>query len=128
MAAEVRTFAVTIPAGTLQATPQVSALTMPARIVRSVRVRIPPGPSGMVGWALGAAGERVLPWGANQWIVADDEAIEWPLEGQISSGAWQLQAYNAGVFAHTLHVTFQLDPPQGPGATAGLFAPLVVRP
>ncbi len=127
MAAEVRSFAVSVPAGTAKATPQVSALDMPARIVRSVRVRVPPGPAGTVGWALGAAGQRVLPWGADQWIVADDEAIEWPLEGQISSGAWQLQAYNTGVFAHTLYVTFQLDPPAA-GAGLGLTPPLAITP
>jgi len=128
VAAEVRTFAVTVPPGTAIAAPQVTALTMPARIVRSVRVRVPPGPSGTVGWALGSAGERVLPWGPNQWIVADDEAIEWDLAGQITSGRWQLQAYNLGVFSHTLYVTFQLDPPQGADRANQLFAPLAVGP
>lgn len=112
MASEVRSFAATIPAGTLVAAPVTVDLAMPARIVRSVRVRTPPGPAGTVGWALGAAGQRVLPWGANQWIVADDEVIEWTLTDQITSGAWQLQGYNTGVYAHTLYVTFSLDPPQ----------------
>jgi hypothetical protein len=128
MAAEIRSFAVTIPAGTPVSAPQVTALAMPARIVRSVRVRVPPGPAGLVGWALGSAGQRVLPWGPNQWIVADNEAIEWPLTGQISSGAWQLQAYNTGVYAHTLYLVFQLDPVGRVGAVAGLFAPLAVEP
>ena len=128
MAAEVRTFAVTVPAGTAIAAPQVTALRMPARIVRNVRVRVPPGPAGEVGWAVGAAGVRVLPWGAGEWIIANDEAIEWPLDGQITSGAWQLQAYNTGTYPHTLYLTFQLDPPQGAGRAGQLFAPLVVGP
>ena len=126
MAQEVRNFAVTIPAGTALAAPQVTDLAMPARIPRSVRVRVPPGPAGEVGWALGSAGERVLPWGPGEWIVANDEAIDWPLEGQITSGAWQLQAYNTGAYDHTLYVTFQLDPAASPGEVAGLRPPLVV--
>ncbi len=128
MAREVRNFAVTVPAGTQASAPQVTALTMPARIVRRVRVRVPPGPAGLVGWALGAAGQRVLPWGPNQWIVADNEAIVWDLDDQITSGAWQLQAYNTGVYAHTLYVTFELDPPPRAGSVGGLFAPLAVGP
>jgi hypothetical protein len=125
MAREVRNFAVTIPAATLTTAPYVEDLTMPARQVIEVRVRVPPGPSGLVGWALGSAGERVLPWGEGQWIVADDEAISWPLEGQIESGAWQLQGYNLGVYDHTVYVTFLLDTP-GTRATSMGLAPLEI--
>lgn len=128
MAREVRSFEVSVPAGTPKAAPQVTSLAMPARVVRSVRVRVPPGPGGTVGWALGSAGVRVLPWGPDQWIVADDEAIEWPLEGQISSGAWQLHAYNTGIYAHTLYATFLLDPVAPPQRPPGVGAPLVVGP
>lgn len=123
MAREVRTYAVAIPAGTLEADPYVADLDMPARDVVGVRVRIPPGPAGLVGWALGSAGVRVIPWGEGQWIVADDEVIEWPLAGQIQSGAWQLQGYNLGVYDHTVYVTFLLDPP-GARAGATLLSPL----
>jgi len=128
MAAEVRNFAVTVPAGTAITAPQVTDLAMPARVVRKIRVRIPPGPSGAVGWALGAAGERVLPWGPGQWIVADDEAIEWELVDQITSGAWQLQAYNTGVFDHTLYITFLVDPPAAAGSALYPLAPLELAP
>lgn len=110
MAREIRNFTVSVPIGTTIAAPQVTALTMPARQVRGIRVRVPPGPRGAVGFALGASGVAVLPWGPGEWMVADDEAIEWPLDGQITSGAWQLRAYNLGDYPHTLYVTFQLDP------------------
>lgn len=123
MAREVRNFQVSVPAGTAQATPQVTNLPLGSRIVRKVRVRVPPGPSGLMGWALGSAGVRVLPWGANEWMVMDNEFIDWDLEGQIDSGAWQLQAYNTGAYAHTVYVTFQLDPVLGrtPG---GVIVPI----
>lgn len=126
MAREVRNYAVTIPAGTAIAAPLATDLPMPARIARSVRVRIPPGPSGQVGWALASSGVAILPWGPGQWIVGDNEVIEWPLDGQLDSGAWQLIGYNLGVYAHTLYVTFQLDPPGGPGSLGSLAPPLVI--
>lgn len=127
MAREVRSFQVAIPANTLQAAPQLTDLAMPARVVRSVRVRIPPGPAGRVGFALASSGVPIIPWGDGQWIVADDEVITWPLENQIESGAWQLRAYNLGVYSHTLFVTFELDPlGAGPGS-AVVSAPLVLE-
>lgn len=128
MAQEVRSFTVSIPAGTLSTAPQVTDLSMPARLVREVRVRIPPGPAGTVGFALAASGVAVVPWNAGQWLVGNDETIVLPLADQITSGAWQLRAYNVGVFAHTLYVTFLLDIPQlQPGATIGLL-PLDLSP
>lgn len=128
MAAEVRNFAVSVAAGTPQATPQVSPMTVAARIVRGVRVRVPPGPAGLVGWALSVAGTRIIPWGANEWMVQDNEVTEWQLDGQITSGAWQLQAYNTGVYAHTVYVTFLLDLVTQRPAAGVLFAPLEIAP
>jgi hypothetical protein len=118
MAREVRHYGVTIPAGTPIAAPTTTALTMPARIVRKVRIRIPPGPNGSVGFALASSGVPIIPWGPNQWFVADNEVIELPLEGQIDSGAWQLRGYNTGAYPHTIYLTFELDPPQAVGVVA----------
>jgi hypothetical protein len=41
--------------------------------------------------------------------VSNGEIIDWPLEGQITSGAWQLFAFNTGKFAHTLEIRFLTD-------------------
>ena len=115
MAREVRQFQVTTPAGTLITAPLVTNLSMPARNVSQVRIRIPPGPSGQLGFALGSAGVRVIPYNANAWFVGDDEVLDLPLEGQWDSGAWQLQSYNQGTHPHDLLLTFYLDPVQSPG-------------
>ena len=125
MAVEVRSFAVTIPAGTAIATPYLADLTLPARVVQKIEIRIPPGPAGTVGFALGAAGQRVIPWGAAEWIIDDNRLIEWVLEQQITSGAWQLQGYNLGANDHTLYVTFLLDTVGASGAAA-YPGPLVI--
>lgn len=128
MAAEYRTFTVTVPAGTVQASPVTVALTMPARVVRSVRIRFPPGPNGTTGIRLGAAGVQLVPWNTGAWLVGNDEVIDWPLEGQIDSGAWQAFGYNTGVNAHTVYVTFGLDMVPGAGGVGQLGTPLVITP
>lgn len=125
MAAEVRQFQVTVPAGTTAAAPLVSALTMPPRIVRGIRIRIPPGPRGVLGLRLTSSGELVVPVNAGAWLVADDEVLDWPFDQAITSGAWQLTAYNVGNFDHDVLVMFELDPVTDRGATI-LSTPLVI--
>lgn len=127
MVTEIRNFSVVIPPGTLRAAPLTTALAMPSRIVRSVRVRVPPGPRGVMGWALASGGVPFLPWGPDEWMTLDDEAIEWPLAGQLETGAWQLRAYNTGDYAHTLYLTFRLDPLASSANGQVLAAPLVLE-
>lgn len=127
MARLVRTFAVLTPAGTAIATPLTTSLAMPSRLVRAVRIRVPPGPAGSVGFALVSGGQQVVPEEAGTYLVMDDEAVEWPLEEQIETGAWQLRSYNVGRWDHTLYLTFLLDPlPARPGVPGG-SAPLVLE-
>lgn len=109
MARDIRTFTATIPAGTAQATPVTVALAMPPRIVRHIDIRVPPGPSGLMGFALAAAGVPILPSNAGGWIITDDEAISWDVAGQITSGAWQLIGYNTGTQPHSIYLRFLLD-------------------
>lgn len=111
MVRQVEHFEVTVAAGTAKTAPQVTDLSMPARLVRWVEVMIPPGPAGTVGFALGAAGARVIPTTEGAWIVGNDRVIRWDLEGQIESGAWQVQSYNLGVYDHTLYIDFGVDVP-----------------
>lgn len=115
-ATEVREFTVTCPPGTPVAAPQVTDIAMPARVVDSIRIRIPPGPNGFMGFAIGAAGVTFIPVGSAQFIVASDEVIDWVLPDQMTSGAWQVQMYNTGIFPHTIYLTFIVHLPDLPVA------------
>lgn len=119
MAIETRSFAVTVPAGTPQSAPARTPLAMPARIVTAVRWRVPPGPRGVMGFALTMAGTHVVPWGDTNWIVADDEYDTWLLTDAPSSGAWALDAYNTGLLAHTVYLQFMLEPVSSRASTPG---------
>jgi hypothetical protein len=114
VAQEVRQFAVLVPHGTPLAAPVTTSIIFPARLVTAVSWRVPPGPSGMMGWALTSAGTPVIPIQPKTYIVTDDQAATWDLEGYLDSGNWQVTAYNTGVYDHTVYLTFQLDLPGTP--------------
>lgn len=127
MATDVRAFTATIPAGTLATAPAFIDMSMPSRIVRSVRWRVPDGPFGTMGFALTSGQQRVIPSGSGEWIIANDEWDEVPLVGQISSGAWQLMGYNLGIYPHTVYVTFYLEP-MTVAESGGALSPLAIAP
>lgn len=109
MAVEVRAFQCLIPNSTPQSAPVTIDLAMPPRIVRTIQIIVPRGPSGLMGFAIGAAGQNVIPYNNGAWIVSDDEKLSWDVDEQINSGAWQLQGYNTGQYDHTVYVRFLLD-------------------
>lgn len=123
---EVRTFQPVITAGTAIATPLVTALAMPPRIVRRIIIRFPPGPQGQVGVQLRSGGVQVIPWSTGTWLVGDGESIPWEPTATLESGAWQLAGYNLGAFDHTIYLTFELDPVSSRVSSGG--SPLVIAP
>jgi len=114
---EVYDFAVTIPAGTAKSAGFTSALAMPPRTVTQIDVRVPPGPNGAMSFGIGAAGSTVLPHGGPAYFTMSDQYREFPLEEQITSGAWVLFGYNTGVFDHTVYVTFHCELPYDDGSS-----------
>lgn len=128
-AVEVRVFQVLCPIGIAPEAPAVFDISMPTRVVDSIRIRIPPGPSGVMGFRLGSAGQQIVPIEADTWIIASDEIINWELPNQIDSGAWQATMYNTGDYDHTIYITMVVhlpDLPKTSAVTAPLFIPAPV--
>ena len=123
MAQEIQAYSVSIPPQTPQSAPIAFNVGFPPREVNEIEVVVPPGPRGEVGFQLGFGGSQLIPYTAGQWIVADDEVMHWPIEGMPDSGAWQLIAYNTGIYPHTLAVRFLVNLPGG-SAPADTFNPL----
>lgn len=132
MATEIREFHCTIPAGTPKTAPVSVDMSFPARIVTEIDINVPPGPAGQAGFGIGSAGTIVIPYGPQQWIVTDDEKIQWPLEDYVDSGSWTFFGYNTGKYDHTFYVRFllQLLPAGQPVTTAvvGQVANLAAAP
>lgn len=110
MASEIYAFNISVPAGTPISAPQITALSLPPRTVQAVEWLIPPGPRGLLGFALGSSGQPTIPYGLGSWIIGDDVDDHWDLTDQIESGAWQVWAYNTGDFRHTVYLRFLLAP------------------
>jgi hypothetical protein len=100
-----------VPAGTMKSAPLVTDISFPERLVLAVSWRVPPGPSGLLGWALTSAGTPVIPIQPQTYVITDNQADTWDLEGYLDSGNWQVTAYNTGIYPHTVYLTFLLDLP-----------------
>lgn len=124
MATEYRRFTVTIPAGTAVAAGFTADLSFPARIVSQINIRVPPGPRGEVGVGIGNSGVITVPYGNSQYIVTDDEDLQFPLDQAIESGSWTFFGYNTGQYNHTISVLFYLDPIPAPPTTSGGALPI----
>lgn len=121
MAREVREYAVTIPKGTTAAAPYKVQLSMPVRVVSQIRVRVPPGPRGVMGFAVGSAGKAVIPINGT-WVVTDNVTLAFPITGYVDSGTWTVLGYNGGTYTHTIYLTFTCTLPGAAGGGRG-FTP-----
>lgn len=109
MAREIRTFQVTIPAGTPITAPFTQPIVFPQRVVTQVDWQVPPGPGGLMGWALTIAGQPVIPRNPGAYIIADDVARSWLLEGYPDQGQWQVTGYNTDIYDHSVFLDFLLE-------------------
>lgn len=123
MAQQLRSFAITLTAGSSKSAPDTTDLGLPPIIVRRVEFTVPPGPRGEVGFRLGSGGQTILPYGTDQWFIVDGAELGFDLSNQIDSGSWQFIGYNTGEFDHTIYVRMLLDP-VGTVATPLALAPL----
>jgi hypothetical protein len=118
-------FTVTVPAGTTQAAPLVTATVIPPLWVRSIRWRTPRGSAGFLGFQFTMGGAVVFPLPQGTWIVADGTSEEVTMDGLPDSGAWQVTAYNTGAYAHSVYVTYYCDPIVRRVPPAPRWAPLL---
>lgn len=108
MAARIESFTVTVPMGTTAVAPQLTRLSMLDGIVERIQAIIPPGPSGLMGFAFVHSGQQVIPFADGQWIVVDDKTLDWPVDGFPTGNLWSLKAYNLDVHPHTIYLFMHL--------------------
>lgn len=127
-AAEVRSFAATIPAGTPLSAPVTIDVSFPPRIVQAVTWQVPPGPSGLMGWRLTmSGGNPVIPTGGG-WVIADDRTGSWQVTGQPDSGAWEVTGYNTDIYDHTVYLEFAVGITVAPTAVLTLIPAADISP
>jgi hypothetical protein len=109
MAERIEAHQVTVPPGTAIAAPQTTALPMNPAVTRRIEIVIPPGPSGLVGFRLAHSGQVIIPFTATNWIVADSEKLDWPVDGYPTGDRWTLVAYNLDIYSHTIYLRWHVD-------------------
>lgn len=117
MSRELRVFTVTTPPGTLQAAPLSTPFALPPREVSRIEVTVPPGPAGLMGFAITNSGLTVIPYASTPFIITAGEFIGWDIVGYINSGAWGALTYNTDTIAHSIQVRLFCDIPGQVGAT-----------
>lgn len=109
MAERVEIIPVTIAANTAIATPTTTALNIPQGIMRRIEMRWPPGPAGLVGIRVAHSTQVIIPRTGSNWLITDDESIDWPVEGLPTGNKWSVIGYNTGINPHTIYFRFHLD-------------------
>jgi hypothetical protein len=123
MATRIELFHVTVPAGTASTAPQETTLNAPDGVLERLQVFIPPGPSGLVGFRLHHSGQMVIPSSNADFIITDNEHIDWDMEGFPTGNRWSVVAYNTDVNPHTLEFRFLMR--ETPRPTASTTAPFI---
>lgn len=124
MAQRIETFDVTVTAGTAIASPQTTNLSFNIGIVERIEITVPPGPSGLVGFRIRHSSQTVIPNNPANWIITDNEKINWPLENFPVGNKWALMAYNTDVFDHTLYVRFHINETVRPTSQRATLVPI----
>lgn len=128
MPQELASFAITIANTYTPSAPLNAALPIPPSTVRKIKVRVPPGPRGQVGFAIATDNVAIFPQSrlpttntyTQNWIVADSEMFEFEPVNASNAGTWQLLAYNTGTYSHTLYVMVEYDVAQEKNTAAAL--------
>lgn len=108
MADRIEPFTITVPAGTLQSAHAEFPLNFADGRVDRLEIRVPPGPSGLVGFRVAHSGQSVIPYSGSEWIVADNEYLDWDTDNYPVGNAWEVWAYNEDVYPHALYFRFHI--------------------
>jgi len=101
---------VTTPAQTPIDDPLVTELDLGDVLLRRVSLRVPPGPSGLVGAYIDQAGTQIWPWGTEPaWFIGDNDLVDVPIGTEVDQGI-TIVTYNLDYNPHTLYFRFLATP------------------
>lgn len=70
---------------------------------------VPAGCAGLVGFQFWLGGSPVYPRDGTSFFIFDDFTLIIPVTNQVTTGQWEVRAYNQDFFPHTLHMYYQYD-------------------
>jgi hypothetical protein len=118
MADRLEWFDITVPAGVTQASPMRFTTSFQQGDVIEIDVKVPPGPSGNVGFFIGCGGSQYVPRTPGTFVIPDNDYLVWPMANAINTGAWFVTAFNTDLYSHLIQVAFHVNELQyAPGMT-----------
>lgn len=111
MADRIEVLSATVPAGNGSSARSFIGLPFQNGIVSRLEIRVPPGPSGLVGFQIWHSQQRIIPYGSDTFIVANDETLTFDLTGFPQGRFWTLCAYNTDAYDHSVELRFHVDEP-----------------
>lgn len=104
-----RIFGITLPASPINP----AAVDYPTPLglctVDKIDVVFPPGCAGLVGVAIKVGGQQFFPPSGDPFITLDDNVWNIPTSNLINSGQFDVLAFNADQFPHTIQVIYYAD-------------------
>lgn len=102
-----------VPLGTPKSAPVKFEMSVAGFTPNTLHIKVPAGPRGEVGFQITQGGAQVFPVNPGTYFVPENDEFEWPIDGLVTSGAWEMTAYNTGQYDHTIYVTFLMQPTVG---------------
>ena len=101
-----------------KAYPLVTSINLGAIWLWGIRVRMPPGPCGNLGYAFYNADAQIIPYGpTDSWVIGDDEIWEWDYNQEVGVHL-ALWTWNSGSYDHELLVEVSYTPVAAASGTA----------
>jgi len=110
-----------VPAGTAIATPLIQDISFPDGVVTGVHVQIPNGHCGLTGLQFLQALTQQIPSVLGTWIQGDGLIRDFPVDGLLNNGDWQLKGYNTDVYDHAFYVRLMVEENPDPRPKPGNF-------
>lgn len=102
--------AVTTPTGTSNFLPQVTTWPLTTGTLIQVELVVPSGHCGLTGIRLKQQFTEIIPWDTNNWVIANDDKITFPVDRPITQGDITVETYNSDVFSHTHYLRATILP------------------
>lgn len=96
----------TVAVGVLQAAPASTDISFNPGEVVGIEIQIPDGHAGLTGLQLASAHQPLIPNTAGAFIVANNDTIDWTVQGMPNTGNWQALCFNTDRFPHSFYIRF----------------------
>lgn len=93
-----------VPANTPIAAPVTQAWPLEETTLRKITITIPDGHNGLTGVRVLWAGQQIIPWANNSYIIANNRVIDVAFDDYITATGLVIGGFNTDVFPHTFYL------------------------